>query len=422
MTPVGVVARVRSGVFPSAFQRLAAVGAVETETEEQRLRRSTLVLSTFLVCALAPFWVATYVALGLPVPASIPLAYLVVSIALLVWFARTKRYAPFRTAQLALMLLLPFALQWSLGGFVASSGVSLWALSSALGALMYTGTREAVPWFAAYVALLAVSVALEPILEPAAIPEAVRIAFFAGNLAGPSLVAYLLLQYFVRERDREHARSERLLLNVLPSPIADRLKRREGVIADRFPEATVLFADIVDFTSFAAALPPEDVVKLLDNVFTTFDELVEESGLEKIKTIGDAYMVAGGIPLPREDHCEAVAELALAMLHACDGRRRGPDGLRLRFGIATGPVVAGVIGQRKFSYDLWGDTVNTASRMESQGLLGAIQVTARVHELLCDRYRFEPRATIDVKGKGPTPTWLLLGHQPGRVDNQHGHQ
>jgi hypothetical protein len=238
MTPVGVVARVRSGMFPSALQRLAALGAVETETEEQRLRRSTLVLSTFLVCALTPFWVATYVALGLPVPASIPLAYLVVSIALLVWFGRTKRYAPFRTVQLSLMLLLPFALQWSLGGFVASSGVSLWALSSALGALTCAGTREAVPWFVAYLALLAVSVALEPVLEPAAIPEAVRIAFFAGNLAGPSLVAYLLLQYFVRERDRAHARSERLLLNVLPSPIADRLKQREGVIADRFPEAT----------------------------------------------------------------------------------------------------------------------------------------------------------------------------------------
>ena len=402
----------------SRLQRLATIGAVEDETEEQRLHRSSLVLSTFLVCALTPFWVVTYVVLGLPIPASIPLAYLVVTIALLVWFARTKRVGPFRTIQLSLMLLLPFALQWSLGGFVASSGVSLWALSAAMGALMFTGTRQAVPWFVAYIALLGVSVALEPVLEPVEIPDPVAVVFFAGNLAGPSLVAYLVLQYFVRERDREHARSERLLLNVLPAPIADRLKHDEGVIADRFPEATVLFADIVNFTPLAAALAPEDLVRLLDDVFTTFDELVEQAGLEKIKTIGDAYMVAGGIPNPRADHCEAVADIALAMLRACDEWQAGTKGLRLRVGIATGPVVAGVIGRRKFIYDLWGDTVNIASRMESQGLPGSIQVTAQVRDRLRDRYRFEPRATIDVKGKGPTPTWLLLSRLPTGIDEQ----
>jgi class 3 adenylate cyclase len=274
---------------------------------------------------------------------------------------------------------------------------------------MFSGTREAVPWFGAYLALLAVSTALEPVLEPAAIPAAVRIAFFAGNLAGPSLVAYLLLQYFVREREREHARSERLLLNVLPAPVAARLKRRDDVIADRFPEATVLFADIVDFTPLSAALAPEDVVALLDDVFTAFDRLADERGLEKIKTIGDAYMVAGGIPTPRGDHCEAVAEMALAMLRECDGRRAGGSGLRLRIGIDTGPVVAGVIGRRKFIYDLWGDTVNTASRMESHGAPGSIQVTERVHARLCDRYHLEPREPIEVKGKGPMRTWLLVG-------------
>lgn len=221
----------------SPLRRVANLGADESDTEEQRLRRSTLVLSTCLVCVLTPVWISTYFALDLVLPAVIPLGYLLFSLASLGWFARTRRYAPFRTIQLTLMLLLPFALQWSLGGFVASSGVSLWALSSALGALMFAGTREAVPWFVAYLALLGVSVALEPALEPASMPNAVRVAFFAGNLAGPSLVAYLLLQYFVRERDREHERSERLLLNVLPAPIAARLKRRNAVIADRFAEA-----------------------------------------------------------------------------------------------------------------------------------------------------------------------------------------
>ncbi len=405
------------GERSSPLRRLAALGAVGTDTEEQRLRRSTLVLSTCLVCVLTPLWVVTYFALGLPVPASIPLGYLVVSIALLTWFARTRRYVAFRTIQLALTLLLPFALQWSLGGFVGSSGVSLWALSAALGALMFSGTREAVPWFVAYLALLAVSTALEPFLEPAAIPEPIRIAFFAGNLAGPSLVAYVLLQYFVREQQREHARSERLLLNVLPAPVAARLKRRDEVIADRFAEATVLFADIVDFTPLSAALAPEDVVALLDDLFTAFDRLADEKGLEKIKTIGDAYMVAGGIPTPRGDHCEAVTEMAFAMLRECEGRRAGGSDLQLRIGIDTGPVVAGVIGRRKFIYDLWGDTVNTASRMESHGAPGSIQVTERVHARLCDRYRMEPRESIEVKGKGPMRTWLLVGpleEGPGR--------
>jgi adenylate cyclase len=390
------------------IQRLAALGTVEGDAEDERLRRSTLVLSTSLICVLTPLWVVTYLTLGLSIPTLIPLGYLVVSIASLAWFARTRRYVPFRTFQLALMLLLPFALQWSLGGFVASSGVSLWGLWPALGAVLFVGARGSVPWFAGYLTLLAVSAAIEPVLEPAAIPGAVQTAFFVGNLTGPSLVAYLLLQYFVRQRDREHERSERLLLNVLPAPVAARLKHHDGVIADRFSEATVLFADIVDFTPLAFRLPPDDVVRLLDEVFTTFDRLADEYRLEKIKTIGDAYMVAGGVPTPRDDHCEAVAEMALAMLRIC-ARQTGPNSVKLRIGMDTGPVVAGVIGQRKFSYDLWGDTVNTASRMESHGLPGSIQVSSRVYHRLSDRYRFEPRGKIDLKGKGPTPAWLLLG-------------
>jgi len=386
------------------IERLATLGAVEAGAEDERLRRSALVLSTCLVCVLTPLWIVTLLALGLPIPASIPLGYLVVTIPALAWFARTRRYAPFRTLQLALMLFLPFALQWSLGGFAASSAVSFWGLWAPLGALLFVGTRGAVPWFVGYLALLVVSMAVEPFLKPAAIPEAVRTPFFVGNLVGPSLVAYLLLQYFVRERDREHARSERLLHNVLPAPVAARLKDHEEVIADRL-EATVLFADVVDFTPLAIGLAPEEVVRLLNRVFTAFDQLADEHGLEKIKTIGDAYMVAGGVPTPRGDHCEAVAQMALAMLRECEG----VDGLRFRIGMDTGPVVAGVIGRRKFIYDLWGDTVNTASRMESHGVPGFIQVSARVYAGLRGRYRFEERGMVDVKGKGPTPTWLLLG-------------
>jgi class 3 adenylate cyclase len=238
------------------------------------------------------------------------------------------------------------------------------------------------------------------------------------------LTAVLLLGEAVRGRralDNEHRlllaeqdRSERLLLNILPPPIADRLKQGEQVIADRFPEVTVLFADLVDFTRSSDRSSPERVVQVLDDLFTAFDRLARRHGLEKIKTVGDAYMVAGGLPTPRPDHAEAVAEMALA-LRAEVGGHAGPTGqpLAIRIGIDTGPVVAGVLGTTKFSYDLWGDTVNTASRMEATGTPGAIQVTDRTYRRLRERYRFECRGPIQVKGKGELVTWLLLGRNDG---------
>jgi class 3 adenylate cyclase len=238
------------------------------------------------------------------------------------------------------------------------------------------------------------------------------------------LAALLLLGEAIRGRralDREHRllvaeqeRSEGLLLNVLPAPIADRLMQGEAVIADRFPEVTVLFADLVDFTRSSDRSSPERVVQVLDDLFTAFDELARRHGLEKIKTVGDAYMVAGGLPTPRPDHAQAVAEMALALREEV-GRHRDPTGqpLAIRIGIDTGPVVAGVIGSSKFSYDLWGDTVNTASRMEANGVAGSIQVTHRTYRRLRDGYRLECRGPIQVKGKGELVTWFLLGRNDG---------
>jgi class 3 adenylate cyclase len=212
----------------------------------------------------------------------------------------------------------------------------------------------------------------------------------------------------------EQERSEGLLLNVLPAPIADRLKRGEEPIADRFPEVTVLFADLVEFTASSDRSSPERVVQVLADLFTDFDRLAVRHGLEKIKTVGDAYMVAGGLPVPRPDHAQAVAEMALAVREEA-GRHRDPAGrpLQVRIGIDSGPVVAGVIGTAKFSYDLWGDTVNTASRMESTGVPGCIQVTDRAYRRLRDRYRFERRGPVQVKGKGELVTWFLVGRRDG---------
>lgn len=208
--------------------------------------------------------------------------------------------------------------------------------------------------------------------------------------------------------DRAHQRSEELLLNILPPSIARRLKLSSGTIADGFAEVSVLFADIVGFTRMSAARPPEHVVGLLNDLFCKFDDVAGRLGLEKIKTIGDCYMVAGGLPEPRADHAEAVAEMALAMLGiVAELAARTGEPLSVRIGIHSGPVVAGVIGKRKFIYDLWGDTVNVASRMESHGLPGAIQLSEASRRLLDGKYQLRSRGRIEVKGKGEMETWLL---------------
>jgi len=206
----------------------------------------------------------------------------------------------------------------------------------------------------------------------------------------------------------EHARSERLLTNVLPVPIAERLKAREEVIADGVDGASVLFADIVGFTVLSSQRSPDEVVAMLNGVFTRLDGLVDAFGLEKIKTIGDAYMVASGIPTPREDHAQVLARFALAARDELAEHNLTADvPVELRIGINSGPVVAGVIGRRRFLYDLWGDTVNTASRMESHGIPGQIQITETTRALLDGEFTCTERGVVDVKGKGPTRTWLL---------------
>ena len=219
----------------------------------------------------------------------------------------------------------------------------------------------------------------------------------------------------------EQKKSERLLLNVLPQEIAERLKSVQSlkkvhlktsgtIIADSFEEVTVLFADIVNFTEYAASISPNEVVNLLNEIFSEFDHLVEDYNLEKIKTIGDSYMVVGGLPIPSKDHAEAIAEMALQMQTVIQKFKRsdGSD-FSLRIGIHTGQAIAGVIGTKKFIYDLWGDTVNVASRMESYGLAGCIQVTEATHHLLQHKYRFEQRSAINIKGKGEMITYLLKG-------------
>jgi adenylate cyclase len=392
------------------IERLLVAVARPDDSYEERLRKASLVLGAGLITILACAWTGTYFALGLPRSAAIPLTYQLATVVTLILFLRTGLSRVLYITQLVLMLVLPFLLQWSLGGFVESSAVSLWAFVAPLCAMMFLGARAAIPWFAAFILLLVVSAVIDGSLarDAGAIPDDLALVFFVLNVFGVSTTTFVLLQHFLRALTRERERSERLLLNILPGPVAERLKAEEETIADHADEVTVLFADLVGFTAIADRTDARGVVELLNEIFSAFDDLVDRTGLEKIKTLGDGYMVAAGIPTARVDHAEAAADLALEMAR-CLGSlpRAGRAQVGLRIGLDSGPVVAGVIGRRKFSYDLWGDTVNTASRMQSHAEPGEILVTEDTYRRLVGSFELETRDLLDVKGKGSMRTYVL---------------
>ncbi len=248
-------------------------------------------------------------------------------------------------------------------------------------------------------------------LEGQALAQARIINGIALGLMTLAFAAYASFTFLTAERylHAEKEKSERLLLNILPAAIAEKLRERPDTIAERFENCTVLFSDIVGFTELSRRLSAVEVVRLLNDIFSAFDDLAEKHGLEKIKTIGDAYMVVGGLPDPDTRHAERVARFSLDMLEVVRQYRRDHDyPIELRVGVSSGDAVAGVIGKKKFVYDLWGDSVNTASRMESHGLPGRVQVTESTYQLIRDRFSFEERGAIDVKGLGSVRSYLLL--------------
>jgi adenylate cyclase len=340
-----------------------------------------------------------------------PLGYVGLTLLVLGIYALTKHHGFFRETHTLIVLLLPLGLHWHLGGFAGSGGWLLWCVLAPVAALMFVGPRRSYGWFAAWVCVIALAALREgPLAGGAPLTKTASSAFFCFNVLGVSSFMFLTTRQFVERLETERARSETLLLNVLPAPIAERLKREEGIIADRFEQVTVLFSDLVGFTKLAQRLSARELVELLNEVFSEFDELAAKHGLEKIKTIGDAYMLVGGLPVPRDDHARAVAAMAGEMVEVVQRFARDRDAtLSMRIGIHSGEVVAGVIGLRKFTYDLWGDTVNVASRMESHGEPERIHLSQETAELLQPHFELEERGVIEVKGKGPLKTFWLLG-------------
>lgn len=402
------------------FLSLLQLGAHPEDSLDLRTKKRILVVGSYLVMSATLVWGVVFILLDEPLAGVISLIYAAVTLISLFIFRRTRRYFPIQFVQLVMGLLLPFAQMLALGGYANSGAVLLWSLMSPLGALLLEEPRKAIRWWAVFFLLLLAAWGLEPYLRPSNnLPLWLIDGLFVLNISAVSGLVIGMLIYFVNQKDRayellslEEEKSEQLLLNVLPKEIALLLKDGEQTIAERFEAASVLFADLVSFTQLSARLDPEEMVHLLNDIFSHFDELVEKYGLEKIRTIGDNYMVAAGVPRPQPDHAKAIARLALDMRAYLENRNgEGGVPMEFRIGINSGPVIGGVIGRKKFVYDVWGDAVNVASRMESHGVPGEIQISERTHRMIEADFKCEPRGTVAIKGKGEMQTWFLIAEK-----------
>jgi adenylate cyclase len=388
--------------------RVLDIGADPDDEPDLRIRKRMAVASALAFMAIAVAIGLADAALGLLPQAGLAIVQFVAfGVALLV-HRRTHRLAPLVLTMVVVGLTVLFLSLIPAGGLSWGASNLIWIILVPMAAVLFLGARVAAPALAAIVVVVVVAVAIDPLVRSAPPdPSIARLVIIAVSILGPASIALALVAFIDGERVRAKAESEALLLNVLPRSVADRLKRGELVIADQHDEVTALFADLVEFTPFAAQETAQRVVAVLNEIFSGFDSLAERFGLEKIKTIGDAYMVVAGAPHPRNDHASVILEMALAM-HDLAGRVEVTPGraLQLRTGVASGPAVAGVIGRRKFSYDIWGDAVNLASRMESTGMPGMIQVASSTFHLCRDHFPFTPR-DVEVKGLGPLHTYLL---------------
>ncbi len=396
-------------------------GAQESETDDVRLQRKVLItISVFLTPPIGTLWSWMYFSFGEPLAGYLVITLFLYNFLSLGVYFLDKDFPTFRFRQLLWLLIGQALIALSLGGFANSSALIVSSFVTPLISLLGADVRRSLGWLSAFLGVLLLSAVADPYLPMTNnLPASVKVVFFTMNISLLAVTTTVVLSYFIRQKNLafillgiERERSERLLLNVLPGSIAQILRVEDRTIADHFQEASILYADLVGFTPMSARLEPEETVDLLNELFSHFDTLVERRRVEKIRTIGDNYMVAAGIPEVRPDHAQALAHLALEMqeyIHTVPAVRGIP--VRFRIGINSGPVVAGVIGRHKFHYDVWGDAVNTASRMESHGVAGKIQLTETTMQLIREEFECEPRGKIDVKGKGEMETWFLTGRK-----------
>ena len=388
-------------------RRFVALADHPADDEGATLRKRVGVVAGY-VTIIAPLTLPAQ-ANWLPISWAVAIAMSAYSAANVLVLARTRNFERFVVMLIAGgVVFVPAAT--SLGGGLtgASTGVA-WGFLIPAYAILALGPRRATPWFFVYAASVLLMLIVDPLVREAVGPTDYprQLISLVQNTLVPLAIVFVLLRYTDMQRIAAEARVDELLTNAIPRTIAARLRRGERRIAEAYPDTTVLFIDLVGFTPWAQRTPPDIVVAALDTLFTRFDELAEGHGLEKVKTIGDAWMGVAGAPEPRADHAAAAVELARAMLAAVtDWRARSGVGLNARIGVASGPVVGGVIGRRRLLFDLWGGTVNTAARLESSGVAGRINVAASTRQLLGDRCGFEERTT-EVKGLGRVTSYLI---------------
>jgi adenylate cyclase len=406
-----------------ALPLVVNIGSDPSDSEDVRLQKSSLVLGSFMFIFAGAFWGILYFVFGQTIAGWIPFSYAVVSLLSMIVFHVTRRFQFFLVSQLLLILFLPFLLMIALGGFIQSSGIILWSLISPLVALLFFEPRRALRWLAAFLGLVFVSGFLElrPLVS-SSLPPVLVTLFFVLNIGAVSTIVITLLAYFVGQKNllfgllrAEQAKSESLLLNILPKDVATRLKQGEEMIADQYDSVSILFVDLVDFTPLSATSEPKAMLALLGDIFSYFDQLVEKYGVSKIETVGDSYMMAAGLPTHCENHAALLTHLALDIrAHFERGVFLEEQPVHCRMGMNSGPIMAGVIERKKISYNVWGDTVNTASRMQSHGIPGQIQVSEATYELIKDEFICEPRGTVNVKGKGEMKVWLVISSKENR--------
>jgi len=398
------------------MQRLTTFFAYQPgDSDSLRFEKFAAFLIAASCCLAGLVWTLMYTLIfGLSLTAVLPLSFVIIVGAVLVVSHRTKNHYYTVYAQILCIMYITAFIQWSIGGIFDSGFVMVWSFLGPLTALMFFSVRQSVLWFALFFVNLLITIAFDGFfsMHGYQVSIATQRLFFGMNLGASSLVVFIFAGYFVKTAVSERERANRLLLNVLPGQIAHRLKNNHGTIADRFESISILFADIADSTKIFADMQPDAVVDWLNQAFSVLDDLADQHGLEKLRTIGDNYMVASGLPIPSRDHAKEMARFALEMIAALDKlpARNGRQ-IRFRVGINSGPAVAGVIGKSKFHYDVWGDTVNVASRMESYGQVGKIQISKTTYELIKDEFDCIPHGVIEVKGKGEMETWFLVGQK-----------
>jgi adenylate cyclase len=396
------------------WNRLMAIGAYAGESASQAGRRRIVIGYILFSVPTRVFFAIDAIDGGrLVVGYTNFLAAVVPAIGLVVLAMRPRWYVGVVHVLLAAIVLENLVPTVLLGGILEAEFTIAWTILAVIGALIALDRRAAFVWFLVVVVSMVLAAVLPEWIEPVTETDPAPLSSLMGTLIGLAVFSYAGMAYFVRQRDRFQQESDDLLHNILPDEIATKLKTDHSMIADDFEAASVLFADVVGFTPMSAKMSPPELVGLLNSVFSTFDDFVRDLGLEKIKTVGDEYMVASGVPRPRADHAHAIAELALRIRDHCAQHKFLGHDLQLRIGINSGPVVAGIVGTHKFAYDLWGDVVNTASRMESHGLPGSIQISSATFDLIRDDFVCELRGTVEVKGLGDTETYFLLERRSG---------